>query len=332
MATQQQQESVTAPPRYSRSGTGKGIIAFLLISFGFAWAVWLPLWLLGVPATSEVAQQLQIVGAFAPALAAIVVRRWVTREGFGDAGLRPNVRKNWPYYVFSLLWPFLIVIGLVACMEVIGAVRGDLALTRPGLGALADVSAWLSMVAAALIYTPLIWGEEFGWRGYLQIRLLAQRPLQAAVVTGLIWGIWHFPAALAGLIPNGHGILSMLLLPWYMVWISIVLGWLRLRTGSIWPASIAHSANNFILNSSQVGVVLSFSGGLGDLLLSPRGLIIVIPIGLLCAWIVLSGGLKPTPHAWRRATSGRPSVHPGDQVQSDFLPRTGVGPRDSLSL
>lgn len=77
-------------------------------------------------------------------------------------------------------------------MEVIGALGGDLALTQPGLGALADVSAWLSMLAAALIYTPIIWGEEFGWRGYLQIRLLAQRPLQAAVVTGLIWGIWHF--------------------------------------------------------------------------------------------------------------------------------------------
>lgn len=43
-------------------------------------------------------------GAFAPAVGATVVRRYVTREGFADAGMRPNLRR-WRPYAFGLLYP-----------------------------------------------------------------------------------------------------------------------------------------------------------------------------------------------------------------------------------
>ena len=39
----------------------------------------------------------------------------------------------------------------------------------------------------AIFATPLLFGEEFGWRGYLQLRLFPDRPLLSAVVTGVIW-------------------------------------------------------------------------------------------------------------------------------------------------
>jgi uncharacterized protein len=39
------------------------------------------------------------------AIDCFVVRKWITREGFGDAGLRPNLR-HWPLYLLALLWPF----------------------------------------------------------------------------------------------------------------------------------------------------------------------------------------------------------------------------------
>jgi membrane protease YdiL (CAAX protease family) len=40
-----------------------------------------------------------------------------------------------------------------------------------------------------LVMVPLFWGEEFGWRSYLQIRLLSGRPLLAALATAVIWGV-----------------------------------------------------------------------------------------------------------------------------------------------
>jgi hypothetical protein len=42
-------------------------------------------------------------GMFAPAIAAIVVRAWVTGDGFADAGLRPRLRRGWRCYLFALL-------------------------------------------------------------------------------------------------------------------------------------------------------------------------------------------------------------------------------------
>ncbi len=39
----------------------------------------------------------------------------------------------------------------------------------------------------ALLATPLLWGQEFGWRGDLQMRPYPGRPLLAAVGTGVIW-------------------------------------------------------------------------------------------------------------------------------------------------
>ena len=54
------------------------------------------------------------------------------------------------------------------------------------------------LMGVAVLMTPLLWGEEFGWRGYLQLRLFPGRPVSAAIATGLIWAVWHYPLTLRG--------------------------------------------------------------------------------------------------------------------------------------
>ena len=62
-------------------------------------------------------QLLILPGAFAPALAAYLVRAFVTREGFADAGLKPGLRR-WRPYAFGLLflggpsWIFVSYLGV----------------------------------------------------------------------------------------------------------------------------------------------------------------------------------------------------------------------------
>ncbi len=56
----------------------------------------------------------------------------------------------------------------------------------------------LQLLIFAALVTPILWGEEFGWRSYLQQRLFVGRPLLAAIVTGVIWGCWHLPLIFAG--------------------------------------------------------------------------------------------------------------------------------------
>src|ERR671932_247122 len=85
----------------TRHTTTKGVVAYLVITFGGAWVLWAAALLSGIPATSPQFQYVAIPGAFAPAMGAIVVRKWITREGFADAGLRLNLRRGWRHYLFG---------------------------------------------------------------------------------------------------------------------------------------------------------------------------------------------------------------------------------------
>ena len=98
----------------SENTNPKGIIAFLLIAFGLlGLPVEIPI-LLGVPDGAHLLSIVWPLIAFAPAVACFVVRKWVTREGFADAGLRLNLRK-WPYYLVAWFLP-LVVIGCIALL------------------------------------------------------------------------------------------------------------------------------------------------------------------------------------------------------------------------
>ena len=84
----------------------KGVAVFLLIAFGLAWVLWEITIMIG-PSTRDPLFQLAILpGALSPAVAAFIVRKWVTREGFADAGLRLN-RHHWRYYLAALVLPLL---------------------------------------------------------------------------------------------------------------------------------------------------------------------------------------------------------------------------------
>src|SRR5438105_12604861 len=128
-------ESSVAPRDNART---KGVVAFLLIAVGGAWGVWGVAWLLGALDTSRVGQVVVALGAFSPAVAAFVVRRWVTREGFADAGLHPHLLRAMPYYLLAWLSPLAVVaviVGLAAVLE-LPLVHADLspALVLSALG------------------------------------------------------------------------------------------------------------------------------------------------------------------------------------------------------
>jgi hypothetical protein len=77
----------------------RGVLAYLLLAFGLAWStIFVARLLLGLSLENSL---VQIPIAFSPAIAAVIVRGWITKEGFGDAGLVPNLRRAWPYYLVA---------------------------------------------------------------------------------------------------------------------------------------------------------------------------------------------------------------------------------------
>ena len=184
----------------------KGVIAYLLLSFGGAWLLWEAAFRLGFGTGSPYFQLAILPGAFAPALAALIVRAAVTREGFGDAGLRPNLRHGWKYYLLGWLFPLAAVVVISLLAVGLGLAQPDLTLGHANASIAGEASGasqafppWVLVVQVlltSLLATPLLWGEEFGWRGYLQLRIAPGRPLLAALATGVIWGLWHLPVNL----------------------------------------------------------------------------------------------------------------------------------------
>jgi membrane protease YdiL (CAAX protease family) len=279
----------------------KGIAAYLFISFGLAWIVWGITVLAGLRPDDPKFIFALAPGGFAPAIAAFVVRRWVTREGFADAGLRPNLGR-WPYYVFAWLWPLAVVVVIVLLAAVLGLSDPDFtfnrALTRiiPQGTAVPEIMPailLIPMLLSALFYTPILFGEEFGWRGYLQMRLFPDRPTLAAVATGLIWAVWHYPLLLMGYQFPDNRYAGLVVFPVSLVLYSIMLGWLRLRTDSVWAPSLAHSAFNVVGASLTM---LLFLGGANYLFVFFSGILSWIPMGVLCTWILMRHRLQP----WRR--------------------------------
>src|SRR5271165_1746749 len=107
----------------------KGVIAYLLIAFGMAWALWEIVIALGLSVTNPLFQIAILPGAFAPAIATFVVRKWITREGFADAGLRLDFRK-WPYYIVAWLLPLAVVGCIIIAAGLFGIGTPDFSLAR----------------------------------------------------------------------------------------------------------------------------------------------------------------------------------------------------------
>jgi len=254
----------------------KGLIAFLLLTFGGCWSIWGIAWFLGALDTSPRGQIIVAAGAFSPAISALLVRGLVTREGFADAGWRSRLRAKWPYYLFAWLSPLLVVAGVVVLATVFDLYRGPIAVPPTVVAA---------ALGGALISSPIFWGEEFGWRGYLQPRLLGARPLAAAVGTGLAWGVFHYPVILVGYEGYENVLLGLAIFPVFTVLQSIILGWLRARTGSIWAPCLGHAAANGI--GGSLTAYLFLKGG-NFTYLSYAGILAWIPLGVLCACFVLA--------------------------------------------
>ena len=268
----------------------KGIFTFILIAFGLAWLPWQIVLVFEPDPGPQLFGIVSIPVGFSPAIAAFIVRKWVTREGFADVGLKPNLTR-WRYYLIGWLLPLLVVVFIVLLSTVLG-------IGEPyfNVGILPNFAMQLTIFAFIGMFGAL--GAEFAWRGYLQLRLFANnpsphQPILAAAATGIIWSCWyHVSRHLRDYDFPDQPILGMLVVTITFILHSIIFGWLRVKTGSIWAPSLAHAATNTVGGS----YIYALFGGLWNdpnwILVSFVGMLAWIPMGTLCVWIVKTGQLK----------------------------------------
>ncbi len=92
----------------------------------------------------------------------------------------------------------------------------------------------------------LILGEEIGWRGYLQEKVMCGfGAFKGIFILGLVWGIWHMPIALQGYnFPNHPYIEAFMTYPLVGMALSLIIAYLGFNRYSIFIGALVHASNN----------------------------------------------------------------------------------------
>jgi membrane protease YdiL (CAAX protease family) len=92
-------------------------------------------------------------------------------------------------------------------------------------------------------------GEELGWRGFLVPKLAERMTFtRTALISGIIWSSWHVPLIIFADYNGGTPtIYSIACFAVMVVGISFPMAWLRLRSGSVWPAALLHASHNLFI-------------------------------------------------------------------------------------
>lgn len=195
-----------------------------------------------------------------PMLVAVAFRL-ARGEGFRDVGW--GLRRWW-YLIPALMVPIIVVIAVGWLLTILDwAVLSDehflfkegmveiqripfVLGTHPQTISFFLLNFVLSLFVQSLLGSVVTIGEEFGWRGYAQEKLIRAFGLnRGLVILGVIWGYWHLPIGLMGWnFPNLPILGALVLTPISTVFLGVFLGWLYLRSGSIWVPTFAHAALN----------------------------------------------------------------------------------------
>lgn len=138
----------------------------------------------------------------------------------------------------------------------------------PGLYPFAMFAFFLiSVVGTPLSGLATVFGEEYGWRGYLHSELVKLGPRSGVFLVGLIWGIWHIPIILSGVHTYPPNPLGLSLGLTFFILVGFVFGYAVMKTTSIWVVSFMHGVLNslypFILTYLMRPYDRIYSFGLG---------------------------------------------------------------------
>ena len=128
-------------------------------------------------------------------------------------------------------------------------------------------------------------GEEIGWRGFL-VPALAQRLnfTGVALVSGVIWALWHYPLILFGTYDStAPKWVALLCFTTMILATGAMAAWLRLKSGSVWPAVMLHACHNAVIQwlfdsmTVETGRAAWFAGEFG-VALAAISVLFVTPI------------------------------------------------------
>jgi membrane protease YdiL (CAAX protease family) len=237
----------------------QAIITFLVLNFGLSSIFY---YLMGSAGDVTAAGGLYVaVFMYCPAFAAIITSLIFYRS-VRDFGWKPGKLK---YLALGYALPLIIATISYGLFWLIvpGSFTGHF---PKNMILFVSVNFFATIIAGVL-------GEEIGWRGFLVPHLAKITSFtKLALITGIIWALWHFPLIIFANYNAGAPLwYSLPVFTVNVIGISFILAWLRLKSGSIWPAVLFHACwNLFVQNmfdplTQQTGITRYIIGETGML-------------------------------------------------------------------
>jgi membrane protease YdiL (CAAX protease family) len=246
---------------------------------------------------------------WAPALAAFASCAFF-RVPLNFLGLRwPGARAmGWGYLLpiayAAVAYVFLWSTGL-ASSDFAGFLRSSQKSLEIGTGA-GVLNVMLILTFGVLQSGVSATGEEIGWRGML-VPALAQRHgfTGVALISGLIWALWHYPLIIFGTYDSSAPKwVALVCFTAMIVATGAMAAWLRLKTGSVWPAAMLHASHNAVIQWLFDGMTVET--GRAAWFAGEFGIVLAIVSTLLAVPIWRNGAVAYGKHGHINEEEGRP--------------------------
>ena len=125
-------------------------------------------------------------------------------------------------------------------------------------------------------------GEELGWRGLLLNRMNHAHFMKAALLIGVVWGVWHAPIILKGHNYPQYPVIGVFMMIAWCILLSPLFLYITIKSKSVIAASILHGS----LNGTVGLAIITIDGG-NELLVGVTGLagFIALTLITLCFFI-----------------------------------------------
>ncbi len=182
------------------------------------------------------------------------------------------------FIVYSTVW--VTGLGKFSITDYFGSnTAGTFGVQNPTFG----VSLAILLTGGLLLRMVLALGEEIGWRGFLVPRLAGIFTLKkAAILSGVIWAVYHLPGLLFLQYYRGTRLQSVICFSIMAVAASVIMAWLRMRSGSLWTAAIFHSSHNLAIQGIFNG--LTEDTGPTDFFIDEFGIGMALVYSLAAVW------------------------------------------------
>lgn len=217
-----------------------------------------------------------------PTAAALIMLLVVTRDGHSKEGWKGLGLHRLGLSVWWIAFGGTLLITVAASAVVWATPLASFIMPVGGIANVA-INFLIQVVILALTFAL---AEEIGMRGYLQPHLMSLGRRRALLVVGLVWATWHMPLILlTPVFPVGNKLLSLPLFYGTVVAASFFYGYLRIYTGSTWPASIAHAVHNAAWGVLGAFTATSYAVLVNKYLVGDYGLLILVGAVIGAIWL-----------------------------------------------